>query len=178
MPLTVQVKIDEGVARMGRLPDDIRAELKAEVRAIGTVIRDTARSKASGDVLKVRTGEYRKSIKLSVRSTTTKVQGRVYTRNPLANIFEYGDAHLPARVIYAKNVKALHFMMSGGGGETYAAHVNFPGATIAQRTVIFSAFGEEKSDIKPRLTTAMRRGSKVNATGRSIPSSAPVTARE
>lgn len=160
----VDVRIDKGIARLGKLPDDVLAELKTEARARAATLRAAARAKASGDVLKVRTGAYVKSIRTSVRTSKKGVKGRLYSKSPLANILE-GGATIPAHVIEPKNANALAFIAGYGMygvSQVFAARVMDPGGKISPRSVIFSTFREEKSDIEQGLRDAVKRGTQAN----------------
>lgn len=148
----VTVKVDRALLRMGKLPDSIRASLKAEVDALATEVRDKAKSNA-GTFFQVRTGAYQNSIKKSVRSSKTGVVGKVFSRNPVAHLLERG---VKAHDIRAKNVKALAFL-----GGKFAIEVHHPG--FAGHTVINSAFQDMVGDIRTGLDRAVKDGARVEA---------------
>src|SRR5262249_19960718 len=116
----VKVNIDKGVARLGKLPDQVRDALRNEARELATELQSRAKSNA-GEYFHVRTGRYQRSIRKSVRTNAKGVVGKVFSKSPVAHILEKGAVR-PAHEIAAKNVRALHFIASGGG-ETFAAHV-------------------------------------------------------
>src|ERR1700728_800462 len=110
-----------------------------------------ARSKASGDLLQVRTGKFVRSIKAGIRTGKTSVTGRVYSNDPRAQLFEFGGT-TPPHDIAPKNAKALLLQMRGG--TVFAASVHHPGGKYEARNIIHSAFDEMKAEIVDSLERA------------------------
>ena len=151
----VTVKIDRGVARLKKLPDQVRAELRTEARALATDLQSAAKANA-GEYFHVVTGRYQRSIRRSVRSNSKGVVGKVYSKSPLAHILEKGAVR-PAHQEIAKNVKALAFIGSGGA-QQFAASVMNPGSRVEGHAVINDAFQEMKGRIREGLQQAVARG--------------------
>lgn len=145
----ITVKVDRALLKMGKLPDSIRNSLKAEMNILVTAVRDKARSNAA-TFFHVRTGAYQKSIKKSVRSSQTKVTGKVFSKSRIAHMLETG---VRPHDIRAKNAKALAFL-----GGTFAIEVHHPG--LQGHSVIGAAFMEMKSQIYDGLGEAVKDGIK------------------
>lgn len=145
----ITVKIDRALLRMGKMPDAVRASLKAEMNILVTALRDKAKANA-GTFFQVRTGAYQKSIKKSVRTSQTKITGKVFSKSPVAHLLETG---VRPHDIRAKNVKALAFL-----GGTFAVEVHHPG--LQGHSVIGSALMEMKSKIYDGLGEAVKDGIK------------------
>lgn len=144
--LDIQVNIDKGVARLNKMPDAVRAALKAETNTLATELRDKARQNA-GSFFQVRTGKFLKSIKKSVRTSTKSVIGKVYSKDPVAHLLERG---VKPHDIAPKNAKALAFL------GRYAEMIHHPG--FRGHTIINAAYQEMKGEINEGLTKAVRAG--------------------
>jgi hypothetical protein len=139
--------------RLDKLAPAVHDALLVAVTLDAGELQGRAVSKASGDLLQVRSGKFVKSIKVSVRQSATRVTGRVYSRDPRAGLFEYGGTTRPHEIV-AKNAHALLLQMRGG--TRFAAKVQHPGGKYAARDIIHSAFDEMKGDIAGDLTDAVR----------------------
>jgi Bacteriophage HK97-gp10, putative tail-component len=147
--IEVDVKgLDE---KLDRLPDVVKAALLAEAGVLAGLLLAEVKAKASGDVLKVRTGKYLDSFQEKVKENAKSVVGQVFTKDPRAGILEWGGRE-PARTIVPRNAKALYFLASSG--QVFAAAVNWPGAQIAPHSVLHSTYLEERDEIASRLASA------------------------
>jgi hypothetical protein len=144
--LDIQVKIDKGIARLGKMPDSVRAALKVETNALATELRDKARANA-GSFFQVRTGKFLKSIKKSVRTSQKSVIGKVYSKDKVAHLLERG---VKPHDIRPKNAKALAFL------GVYAEMIHHPG--FRGHTIINAAYQDMKSEINEGLAKAVRDG--------------------
>jgi hypothetical protein len=149
----ITVRIDKGAARLGRLPDDIRAALREEARQQAIALQAAAKANA-GSYFQVRTGRYQRSIRRSVRSNAKGVVGKVFSKSPIAHILEEGAVR-GAHEELPKNVQALNFVM--GGSSVYAARVLNPGSRVTGRAVINNAFQDRKDQIREGLRGAVTR---------------------
>jgi hypothetical protein len=149
--LDASVKIDRGLLRLGKLPDEVRAALKTEANELATKLRDNAKSKF-GQFFTARSGAYLKSIKKSVRTSKTGVTGKVYSKDPTAHFLEKGTR---PHEITIRNAKALAFIGSGGA-QVDVASVQHPG--MKGHTIINSAFAEMKPEIREGLAKAVSAG--------------------
>lgn len=141
------VKIDRAQARMGKLPDEVRASLKAEANDLAIRLRDRAKQTFSGFFTE-RTGATLKSIKKSVRSSQKSVTGRVFSASPVMKILERGARPHDIR---PRNAKALELI-----GGRFAEAVHHPG--FRGHTIINAAFQEMKGEINDGLRQAVKDG--------------------
>lgn len=148
----VTVNVDRALARLGRMPDAIRASLKSEINTLSVDLRDKSRGLA-GALFQVRSGKFVKSIKKSVRSSKTAVLGKVYSSDPVAHLLERGVR--PHDIRPKQGTKALAFM--GRFGEV-VHHPGFKGHTI-----INAAYQGMKDDITAGIIQAVKDGVKIDA---------------
>jgi phage gpG-like protein len=112
-------------------------------------------NKLSGQVLKVQTGNLRRSIHHSVGVEGSAVVGRVFSDGSVnyAHIHEYGGVTPPHDILPVK-AEALHFMYHGK--EVFAKIVHHPGSKIPERSYLRSALSDKAEHIKTELTAAVR----------------------
>ena len=91
----VQVDASRAALRLEEMSPEVRDALIVAVTLAAGELEGSARSKASGDLLQVRTGKFVKSIKAGVRTSGNRITGRVYSKDPRAGLFE---ACLPVSV--------------------------------------------------------------------------------
>lgn len=151
----VKVKSDRIMLRLETLPNNVRNRLKTVAKDLELELLGRAKSRASGEALQVKSGKFVKSIKGSVRSSTRRVSGKVYSKDPRAALFEYGGS-TPARDILPSATKAMAFMMTSG--QVFAAIVHRPVVHYDARRIIGGAFDEMKGDIQAELAGAVRDG--------------------
>jgi hypothetical protein len=160
------------------LPDTEQALVAAEQRLVGELVA-RIRAKASGEVLKQKTGRFAASIhggvvdqvaqvglgaellanisvleriKLDIASEQGGVFAKVGSDDPKAHILEYG-AELPPHEIDPNIAHALRFL--GHDGAAFAARVHFPGARLKPHSTIHAAFAEMQAEIFETLENAV-----------------------
>jgi len=148
----VQVDASRANLRLEEMPEEVRDALIVAVTLAAGELEGAAQSKASGDLLQVRTGRFVRSIKAGIRTGKTSVTGRVYSNDPRARLFEFGGT-TPPHDIAPKNTKALLLKMRGG--TVFAASVHHPGGKYEARNIIYSAFDEMKPEIVENLERAV-----------------------
>lgn len=152
----VQVDASRATLRLEEMSPEVRDALIVAVTLAAGELEGSARSKASGDLLQVRTGKFVKSIKAGVRTSGNRITGRVYSKDPRAGLFEYGGT-TPPHEIAPKNAQAL--LMQVRGGSVFAARVQHPGGKYQARHIIHSAFDEMKTDIVANMEQAVEGAS-------------------
>jgi phage gpG-like protein len=158
--ITVTVDDRAVQARLNVMPDKVRARLEQAVYILAEKLKShIVQDKLLGQVLNRRTGRLGQSIQQKVDSSATAITGTVYSAGDVkyAAIHEFGG-HIPARVIEAKNGKALAFTM--GGKQVFAKRVNWPGATMPERSFMRSSLADMKDEIVQRMTSAVQEGMK------------------
>lgn len=140
--------------RLGKLAPSVRDHLRDAAETLKGELVDAARALAP-----VKTGHYRDSIKGSVRTTTNRVDGKVYSRSPLAHIIESG-ARIPPHDILPSAAEALHFRLGGGADDVFTRFVHSPGAELPARHPIEGAFETMQDEIQSRLEEAARSGAR------------------
>lgn len=150
-----EIKVDSSKLdlRLGKLQPAVHDALVVAVTLDAGELQGRAQSKASGDLLQVRSGKFVKSIKAGIRQSADRVTGRVYSRDPRAHLFEYGGKTKP-HVIEPTAARAL--LLQVRGGTRFAARVQHPGGKYDARQIIHSAFGEMKAGIAEDLVNAAR----------------------
>lgn len=138
--------------RLGKLQPAVHDALLVAVTLDAGELQGLAQSKASGELLQVRTGKFVKSIKASVRQSANRVSGSVYSNDPRALIFEWGGTTGPHEIA-AKNAQALLIQMRGG--TVFARRVQHPGGKYEPRQIIHTAFDEMKGGIESDLKDAV-----------------------
>jgi hypothetical protein len=152
--MTFDVKIDDRAsAKLAGVDGALRGRLLDIAQVLAKALVANARAKASGDLLKVRTGRYVASIHGSARKTDTGVSASVTSSSPLATIFERG-AVVPAHDILPNVAQALRFLDDAGA--VYAKVVHDPGAVITPKPAIHRAFDDMRGDIVDGLSAAAR----------------------
>lgn len=163
--LDFRVEITPAMLRLGRLPDDVRKALKAELNTLATKVRDKAKENAS-TMFQVRSGRYLASIKKSVRSSKTSVVARVYSNDPKAHLLERGVKPHDIRAVNATELAFLSYF----GAESFARMVHHPG--MEGHAVFSSAFFDTEAEIETDLTAAVKQAAQQNAAGGSVPAAA------
>lgn len=139
--IRANLKGDDVVQQLMRAaPDILRDEETRVVTDLTLALLGRIRAKASGEVIKVDTGKLESGFKPSVRVTKGTVRGRVRnTGVPYFGVINFGG-ELQARVIEAKNGRALHFMATSG--ELFAAMVHHPAYKVGRHEVMYSSRDE------------------------------------
>lgn len=147
-------------ARLDAMPDRVRARLERAVYTLAEKLRShIVRDKLLGQVLNRRSGRLGQSIQQKVESTGTSITGTVYSAGDVkyAAIHEFGG-HISAREIVARNAKSLAFVM--GGKQVFAKRVQWPGATMPERSFMRSSLADMKEEIVQGMTLAVQEGTK------------------
>lgn len=151
---TVKVDASGVMAKFETMLPSVHDMLRSTVdRDVGTVLA-RARSLASGDVLQVDSGKYLASIKSQIYDTDKRVYGKVFSRDPRANLFEWGGS-TPARIIGPNAAQAMAFQMPSVG-EVFAKVVHRPVVHYKPHSVIHAALDEQKDQIEQDIETAVR----------------------
>jgi hypothetical protein len=141
----VQINASRLNLKLEQMPADVRDALTAAVFIdAGLVARDAQ------DRAPKRTGKFARSIRPRIRVTDNRVTGNVSTRDPRANLFEYGGK-TKAHEILPDKAKAL--MLPGG---KFAARVEHPGGKYAALNIVHGAFQEMQRQIQADLEKAVR----------------------
>jgi phage gpG-like protein len=157
---TIQVDSRAVTARLESMPARIHARLEQTVYALAERLRShVIQDKLLGQVLNRRTGRLGQSIQQKVDSTATGITGTVYSAGDVkyAAIHEFGG-HIPGHEIVARNAQALAFMM--GGKQVFAKRVNWPGATMPERSFMRSSLADMRDEIVEKMTQAVQDGAK------------------
>lgn len=151
--LTVEL-VDHATVKLGRLPEDVRKQLRPVLVRDGKELAARVRGKLSGPVLKVKSGRLLNSIRSEMVENANVLYVRVYSRGvPYAAIHEYGGQTRP-HMIFPKNARALHFMVANG--EVFAAKVSHPGSRIPSRSYLRSSLQEMRDRLVRDITEAGR----------------------
>lgn len=145
------------IARLSRMPDQVRTALVRKATALALKLEARVKRKLTNDVLHVRTGALRRSIFYKVISDTQGVTGKVASSGDVkyAGIHEFGGLTKP-HVITPKKAKALAFMK--GGKQVFAMRVNHPGSRIPARSFLRSSLREMRGEIVTELKRAVVEG--------------------
>ncbi len=127
-------------------PKIIDALSKAIARAGYNLERVVKQDKLSGQVLKVRTGNLRRSIHTELEGLgTINARATVGTNVVYARIHEEGGT-IPAHIVEARNGKALKFTPSGGA-TMFRRRVQIPDVVLPARSFLRSALEELRPSI-------------------------------
>jgi phage gpG-like protein len=150
----------ELIARFSAMPSKLHAALLRKVYELALKLEAHVKNdKLSGQVLNHKSGNLWRSIQNHVTDGSTSVTGKVYSAGDVkyAAIHEFGG-HIPSHVIEAKNAKSLAFVM--GGQMRFFKQVNWPGATMPERSFLRSSLSDMKDDIVTGLKEAAQEAVK------------------
>lgn len=151
--LTVEL-VDHATVKLGRLPEEVRKQLRPVLVRDGKELAARVRGKLSGPVLKIGSGRLLNSIRSEMIENANALYVRVYSSGvPYAAIHEYGGRTRP-HMIFPKNARALHFMVANG--EVFAGKVNHPGSRIPERSYLRSSLAEMRDRLIRDITEAGR----------------------
>ena len=160
------VGIDELKLKMHNLMPEVRKALEQTIRKSADQIVGRARALASGDVIKIQTGDFVRSLQSRVTSSENGVMGYVWSNDPdLAAVFEFGGTQ-GARDILPNVAQALRFagfgakISLGTFGEVYANVVHRPVVQYQPKPIIHAAFEEAKVAVQTKIGDAMVTGLK------------------
>lgn len=152
--IRVNVKgVKELEDRFTQMPVVVREALIHEVTDITFEVAARSRRRASGEILKVKTGRFLRAIRPRINISEYRVRGRVMVSGigRLAGLLQFGGKTKP-RDIAPKNAKSLHF--TKGGSEIFAGLVHHPGARIGRHPIVYGALDEMRDQIVDRLSKA------------------------
>lgn len=155
---TVSLEGDrELVARLGSMPERVRAALLKKTYALAVQLADRVRRKLSGEVLNVRTGNLRASIFEDVQSDAASVIGRVYSSGDVkyAAAHEFGATIRIPEIVPVK-AKALHFII--GGKDIFAMRARAHDVVLPERSFLRSSLVDMKAQIIAGLQEAVQEG--------------------
>jgi len=166
---------EQAIAKVDRLGVELRKTVFDTVQRLTITLQNNAKGKLSGDVLKVRSGDLRRSINQRMDVTADSIKGTVGAHVPYAAYQEYGFVgsqsvaehvrRTMAQMVNARYNKlgietAPSKLRGRGTGETtvraHTRNVNYAG-----RSYLRSALAEMsdliQADLAKALTTATRR---------------------
>lgn len=160
--LDFKVDIDPALKRLGKLPDEFRAAVKAELNVLATKVLGRVKENAQ-TMFQVRSGRYLKSIRKSVRSSKNSVVARVYSNDPKAHLLERGVKPHDIRAVNATELAFLSYF----GAQSFARMVKHPG--MEGHAVFSDAFFDTLSEIETGLTAAVKDAARANEVGAALP---------
>lgn len=154
--LNVTLTGDKEVAlRLSEMPNKVRSFLFVTVTRVALYLENYVKTnKLQGQVLNHISGRLQSSIHSSSSQTGSRVGGIVFSAAPMpyAAIHEFGG-FIPAHIIEVKNALALHFVK--GGKDVFAKSVNWPGATMPERSYMRSSLADNKDKIVAEMKAAV-----------------------
>jgi phage gpG-like protein len=146
----------ELIARLNAMPARVHGGLVRAITRLGLELqRKVQDEKLSGQVLKVRSGRLRGSIKMDVSDTATSVTSTVGSYGvEYARIQEYGGTTGP-HTIMPKHGRALAFEWKGQ--QVFFRRVEHPGSKIPERSFLRSALRDMEPMIKAEIEAAVRQ---------------------
>lgn len=161
----------EVAARLGAMPDKVRAKLRTAIRSLTVDLLAKVKMNLTGRVLNVRTGLLRRSINMRVDqqegtsgpgSPDKVISGSVGTNKrtvPYAAIHEFGGKTRP-HVIVPRKARVLVFQAGLYGQTIFARKVNHPGSVMPERSYLRSALREMTPKANASIAEAVRAGIK------------------
>lgn len=144
----------EVVAHFDAMPAKVHAALLAKTQSLSIALaRYIQEQKLSGQVLKVRSGNLRRSIAFMTTDSGETITGKAYSSGDVkyAAIHEFGGK-TGAHDILPKKAKALAFMV--GGKQIFAAIVHHPGSVMPERSFMRSSLADMRDEIIDGLRQA------------------------
>ena len=147
----------DAIVSLSAIPASVRQALLRRATALAEQLRNhVVAQKLSGQVLNVRSGALRASIRSEVTQTDSGIAARVYSSGvPYAAIQEFGG-QTPAHVIEAKKAMVLAFEV--GGNAVFARRVNHPGSKIPERSFLRASLSEMGYEIAAGMKDAVLSG--------------------
>lgn len=152
--ITVEVLGAAQIAEaFARLPTRVESALVRKMGELESELIDRVRQKLSGEVLNVRSGALRDSIRGNRSTGLIVVVGSF--GNPYAAIQEFGGT-TSAHEIFPSKASVLAFA-AGDGHEVFARIVRHPGSRIPARSYLQSSLDEMEPRIQRGLTDAVEQ---------------------
>jgi hypothetical protein len=162
MSVKVYVDAQEVKLKLTELPPKALDAAEGAANELEQELLSRAQGLASGAVLQVRSGKYLAAIKGDVSRTTETVKGRVYSRDPRVDLFEYGGSTGP-HDIEASNAQAL--VLQVRGGTIFRKSVHHPGGDYGRSalgagsrgkySVLFTALDAMRAEIFEKMYHAV-----------------------
>ena len=155
--IDIDIKGVEAVeASLRDLPKTVMQAVYAKVYGLTLVLEGKVKTKLSGSVLNVRTGNLRRSIQNEMERSDNSVTGKVYSAGDVkyAAIHEFGGTTAP-HVIEARNAKSLAFVTAGK--TVFARKVNHPGSVIPERSFMRSSLREMSPEIQADIEQSVEK---------------------
>lgn len=144
----------EVVAHFEAMPAKVHAALVRKTQSLSVALaRHIQEQKLSGQVLKVRTGNLRRSIAFLTTDEGDRITGKAYSSGDVkyAAIHEFGGK-TAAHDIVPKKAQFLAFMV--GGKQVFAKIVHHPGSVMPERSFMRSSLAEMRPEIIDGLRQA------------------------
>ena len=152
----------EVVAHFDAMPAKVHAALLAKTQSLSVKLaRYIQEQKLSGQVLKVRSGNLRRSIAFMTTDSADVITGKAYSSGDVkyAAIHEFGGKTAAHDIVPTK-AKALAFMMNGK--QVFASIVHHPGSVMPERSFMRSGLADMREEIieglRQAALDAMREG--------------------
>ena len=133
------------INRFRKAASDSKSEVQRLLLDAGALIERSAKKKVSGPVLKVRTGQLRRSIHARAQGTGVDAVVTVGSTAKYAAIHEFGGKTAP-RTILPRRAKVLRF--EAGGRAIFARRVNHSGSRIPARPYMRPSLEENREKIE------------------------------
>ena len=150
------------VAHFDAMPAKVHAALLAKTQSLSVKLaRYIQEQKLSGQVLKVRSGNLRRSIAFMTTDSADVITGKAYSSGDVkyAAIHEFGGKTAAHDIVPTK-AKALAFMMNGK--QVFASIVHHPGSVMPERSFMRSGLADMREEIieglRQAALDAMREG--------------------
>lgn len=153
--IAIEVDDTRALARLGNIPAKYRAALSQKITVLRLQLEGTVKTKLSGQVLNVKTGNLRRSIFSTQEESPTSVVASVASSSEIryARIHEYGGKTAAHEILPVK-ANVLAFMI--GGKQVFAKRVNHPGSRMPQRSFMRSSL----KDMAPQIRAGMEEAVK------------------
>jgi phage gpG-like protein len=148
--ITIEADQTKIQARLTTMPERVHSAIVRTVTSLRLEMEAKIKSKLSGDVLNVVTGNLRRSIHSETIDSTNSVVGREFSSGiPYAAIHEFGGK-IEIPEITPVKAQALHFF--AGGAEIFAKKVAAHTVTMPERSYMRSTL----SDMAPQIVRDLR----------------------
>lgn len=157
--IDIQIQGDQAIqAKFNSMSEGIRKALIKKITVLTLKLESKIIiEKLSGQILKVRSGDLRRSIFQKVLQNATSVDGQVYSAGVnYARIHEFGGKTAP-HLIEPKSADGV-LAFSVGGKTVFAKSVNHPGSLMPERSYMRSSLKEMSSEIINEINVAVKEG--------------------
>jgi hypothetical protein len=147
--------LDQLITRFHSAPAAYQAAALSIMDQVASYLYQRVYQNLSGQVLAVRSGKLRASLRKEVAQNAGNITARVYSDGsvPYSWIQEKGGKTSPHDIV-VREAKALRFLMQGN--IRFAAWVHHPGSDIPESMYIRSVMIEERTDVIRMVRNAMK----------------------